>query len=372
MAFAKQNSWVRLLSFWSVARDVNNPSGPLYISTQIQQADLAFSRIFAGIETKATTPSPSPTPAKPTPVPAGSGSLYNWPSKVFAPYVDAIAQPTFNIYQMSSKVGTARYTLAFIVAGADGKPSWGGYIPLSSNLYFTQISSIRQFGGEPIVSFGGASGQELALTTASAVQLKSFYQQVVDAYSLTYLDFDIEGSALSNKPSVDRRNQALRSLQAAQPSLKISYTLPVTTNGLTSDGLYLLQSAINSGVRVDVVNVLAMDFSSAAAPNGDTQMGAYAIQAATYTYAQIQQLGLVGTTVGITVMIGQNNVKSQVFRVADAKQVVTWAKKQTWVSFLSFWSVNRDNAKKSTDLTISTNVVQSDFDYSKAFLQYEN
>ncbi len=71
-------------------------------------------------------------------------------------------------------------------------------------------------------------------------------------------------------------------------------------SGLTGDGIFLLQSAISAGVRVDVVNILAMDWSSASAPNGANGMGGYATLAATYVYAQLQQISLNTAVVGIT------------------------------------------------------------------------
>lgn len=293
-----------------MTRDTN-VQGPLYASSQISQDLYGFSKIFIGVQSSGgsaapapvAVPSPSPKPLTPIAFPVGSLANYAWQSKVFAPYVDAtLSDPPFDIVRMSGIAGTARYTLAFITADNNGKPSWGGMTPISSLLYLDQISTIRQFGGEVIISFGGAAGQELALTTSSASTLTGYYQQVIDAYSVSWVDFDVEGSTLPNRASVDRRNQAIRILQVAQPGLRISYTLPVEVSGLTSDGLYLLQSAIKAGVRVDVVNIMTMDFDSSSATNGATGMGGYVIQAATNTYAQIQKIGLKSASIGITPM----------------------------------------------------------------------
>ena len=159
----------------------------------------------------------------------------------------------------------------------------------------------------------------------------------------------------------------------AQPSLRVSYTLPVTTSGLTTDGIYLLQSAITLGVRIDVVNILALDFASAAAPNGLTDMGSYAIQSATSTYAQAHQIGLPDTTlIGICVMIGQNDANSQVFTIVNTKQLVTWALQQPWVGWLSYWNVNRDNSVRSADLIVSSNLQQSQYQFAQNFVKFEN
>jgi hypothetical protein len=81
--------------------------------------------------------------------------------------------------------------------------------------------------------------------------LQQKYQNIVDQYSLSWLDFDIEGNALSDYASNDRRNAAIAAMQRNSPFLRISYTLPVETYGLLEDGLKILLSAKNAGVRVD-------------------------------------------------------------------------------------------------------------------------
>lgn len=74
---------------------------------------------------------------------------------------------------------------------------------------------------------------------------------VIDAYTVSWLDFYIAGSSLSNQASIDLRNQALRAIQVANPNIRISYTLPGSSSGLTTESLNVLTSAVNYGVRVD-------------------------------------------------------------------------------------------------------------------------
>ncbi len=54
--------------------------------------------------------------------------------------------------------------------------------------------------------------------------------------------------------------------QAANPGLIVSFTLPVLPTGLTADGVRLLESCAKYGVRVDVVNIMTMDYGDSAAP----------------------------------------------------------------------------------------------------------
>ena len=135
---------------------------------------------------------------------------------------------------------------------------------------------------------------------------------------------------------------------AAGKTLDVSFTLPVLPTGLTSDGLYVLQSALKYGVKIGTVNVMAMDFGDSAAPNPQGQMGTYAIDSAQSVYTQLG--GLYGSTlsssqlygmIGVTPMIGVNDASDEVFEPADASQLVAWAEK-VGLGELSFWSLARD------------------------------
>src|SRR4029079_15096457 len=89
------------------------------------------------------------------------------------------------------------------------------------------------------ISFGGAAGQEAALTASSAASLQAEYQSVIDRYHVNSLDFDIEGAAVQDQHSITLRDHAIAGLQAANPGLTISYTLPVLPTGLNADGPHL-------------------------------------------------------------------------------------------------------------------------------------
>jgi hypothetical protein len=209
--------------------------------------------------------------------------------------------------------------------------------------------------------------------------LAAQYQKVVDAYALDRIDFDIEGSAVADHASVDRRSAAIAQVQAAQRAkgrdLKVTLTLPVLPNGLTSDGVYILQSAKNAGVVVDAVNVMAMDFGDSAAPAPAGKMGTYAIQSAQSTQAQIKQVwtGLTDAQawamVGVTPMLGQNDNPSEVFGLADAQQLITFAK-QNHLAELAFWEVTRDANACTGALSQCTDITQTPYEFSKMFAGY--
>ena len=114
-----------------------------------------------------------------------------------------------------------------------------------------------------------------------------------------------------------------------------------------------------------------MDYGGTSVADGLALMGTWAIQAAQATKGQIAAAGLTAT-VGITPMIGQNDINTEVFGIADAQKVIAFAKANPWVTYLSFWSIARDNSKQSPELGKSTNIVQSDWQFAKTFLALEN
>jgi len=306
-----------------------------------------------------TTPPASPSASAPATVPPSSGSFGK-----FAPYADLSLYPLYSLSGKAAAEGTKFFNLAFITSSGACTPAWGGVTALTDPSISSDISALRSAGGDVRVSFGGASGTELAQSCSSASALAAAYQKVITAFSLKYVDFDIEGAAVADTASVNLRNQALATVEANNPGLKVSYTLPVLPSGLTAQGVAILGSAKNNGVGLDAVNVMAMDYG--ASFPGD--MATLAEQAATATAGQIQS---VWTTLSsaqafaktaVTPMIGVNDVSSETFTVADANALAGWAKTKG-LAWISFWSATRDQqcaggAKTYADATCSS-IVQS-------------
>jgi hypothetical protein len=331
----------------------------------------------SGRPTATQSPTPTAAPTKSgTPAPTasqttGGTGTGTTASAGFAPYVDTSLYPAFDLAGAADATGVKNYNLAFITDGGGCTPKWGGVTDLTGDAVAAQIGSLRAKGGDVRVSFGGASGSELATTCSSADALAAAYGKAVDAFKLTKVDFDVEGGALPNTAANTRRAQAIAKLQAQHPNLDVSFTLPVMPEGLTQDGVNLLSNAKSNGVKISTVNIMAMDYG--ASYNGD--MGDYAQQAATATQAQVKSvLGLSDSaawkTVAVTPMIGVNDVSSEIFKVDDATQLVNFAKSKG-LGGLSMWSAARDKqcaggAKNSADPTCSS-IVQDKFAFSKAF-----
>ncbi|MGW1884348.1 glycoside hydrolase family 18 protein [Streptomyces sp. NPDC001970] len=324
-----------------------------------------------------TPPSPTGTPTQtvtPTPVPTATATVPAGGGARFAPYIDTSLHPAYDMLDTAAKTGVKDFTLAFITSGGGCAPLWGGVTGLTDDKVAAQTAALRAKGGDVRVSFGGAAGHELALNCASAGELAKAYGKVVDQYKLTKVDFDIEGAALPDTAANTRRSQAIAQLQKEHPGLDVSFTLPVMPEGLTQPGVDLLADAGKNGVKVDAVNIMAMDYGPAY--SGD--MGTYAIQAATATQAQIKGvLGLSDAaawkTVAVTPMIGVNDVTTEVFKVDDATQLVDFAKSKG-IGRLAMWSSTRDKqcaegAVNRADATCSS-ILQEPLAFTKAFAAY--
>ncbi len=297
-----------------------------------------------GSATRSASPSPTASVA-PSP---GTSSSPSAGSAGFAPYVDTSLYPPFNLVTTAQSTGVKQFNLAFVVAGGSGgcTPEWGGVTAIGSDPVASQISALRAIGGDVRISFGGEAGSELAVTCTSVPQLTAAYQQVISAYDVNKIDFDIEGAAIGNTAANTRRDQAIAALQAQDNGLQVSFTLPVLPSGLTGDGAAVLTGAVQAGVRLAAVNVMAMDYGDGAAPNPSGQMGTFAIDAATAADGQVASaLGVsddaAWSKIAVTPMIGVNDTSDEIFTVANAQQLATFAASKH-LAWLSMWSAARD------------------------------
>jgi aryl-phospho-beta-D-glucosidase BglC (GH1 family) len=330
-------------------------------------ANIHFHGIDGGTDTSGSPTTPPSTPTVPA-------TPHDGP--MFSPYIDMAMAQDADLLAISHASGIENFTLAFVLASNEGI-GWQGVGGIDDDSLSNgstirdQVNAIHAAGGSVTISFGGAAGNEAALMAHSATELQAQYQSVIDRYGVNSIDFDIEGSALPNASANAIRDQAIAGLQAANPDLKVSFTLPVLPTGLTQDGLNLLQGAMNHGVRIDMVNIMAMDYGASVDNNG--QMGLSAIQASESTQQQLASLGL-NTKIGITPMIGVNDIASEVFKLSDAQALVDYAAHDADVAMLSMWSVARDNSNSagahyaSPD---SSGIAQDPYAFAKIFHAYD-
>ncbi|MGO4691313.1 chitinase [Glaciibacter sp. 2TAF33] len=276
----------------------------------------------------------------------------------FSGYVDVTATPTFAFEDVAAS-NEKSVVLSFIVSDPDSdcRPSWGGFYGLGeagrSMDVDRRIARFVQNGGEVSISFGGMANSELATTCTDPVKLKSAYRQVIDRYDITRIDLDVEGAGLSDAAAGVRRAEAIAAIQkeqaAAGTSLDVWLTLPVAPTGLTDKGTTAVAQMLAAKVDLTGVNVMTMDFNSGITTSAG--MLDASISAAQATHKQLAVLYTAAgfdpgdrtlwRKIGLTPMIGQNDVPSEVFGLDAARGLNTFAR-QTGIGRVSMWSLNRD------------------------------
>lgn len=295
---------------------------------------------------------------------AAASSVYS-----VAPYVDMSNSQEGLLDTAITGHHLKAYTAAFVL-GEGCNQIWGDTLPIGADSYTDpEIAKAKSEGASVIISSGGASGEALAWTCSTQSSIDAGYQAIINDYGVTQLDFDIEGAAIADTAAAARQMQAMKDLKASNPGLQFSMTLPVLTSGLTNDGVNILKAAKNAGIRIDVVNIMAMDYYAGTG----TEMGQGALSAARATLAQMQSVdsGYTYANLGITPMIGKNDDGST-FTLADAQTVESFAA-QNGVGRLAFWSVNRDQPCSGSANSLSTcsEISQSSLAFTDAFVPYQ-
>ena len=295
----------------------------------------------------------------------------------FSPYADLTINARWdsqyqdmepmNLIAISQASSTKSFHLAFIIDAGSCSPAWGGQASYSVNDNWGShlTDKMRANGIDYVISFGGAIGNDIS-KACSETQLVSTFEQIVKTYQPSGLDFDIEnGTADTNKLM-----SALKQTQQAHPNLKISFTLQVLPEGLTSEG----QGIVNQAKAHDLnyaVNIMAMDFGDAYVNN----MGQYAIQASTNLFNFLKSIypakadAQLWKMVEVTPMIGVNDVSVEQFTLADVDTLVNFAK-QNHIGMVSMWSVARDNPcadKWASPVCSGNNLQTTPYEFAKSY-----
>lgn len=278
----------------------------------------------------------------------------------FAAYVDVTSTPTFAFDQLGATTKRDA-VLSFIVSSSSNActPSWGNAYTMdqagNSLDLDRRIARLQQQGGSVAVSFGGLNNDELAVRCTDEGVLKRAYQSVIDRYKINTIDLDLEGSGLTSETVNNRRATVLAKLQderkQAGKKLAIWVTLPVTPQGLSEDGTDAVAQLLSKGVDLAGVNVMTMDYGSS-----KTQGESMLVASKSALSQTVRQLGVIyqragiylnnatlWSKIGATPMIGQNDVRDEVFTLSDAKGLNAYAHERG-VGRMSMWSANRDVA----------------------------
>ncbi|TDR42018.1 carbohydrate binding protein [Tahibacter aquaticus] len=244
-----------------------------------------------------------------------------------------------------NKMGLNGATLAFVVSAG------GCTVDNSISNMQSDIVAFQNAGGRVIISFGGANGTYLE-STCTATQLTNLIDGMLQTTGVRAIDFDVEGGQLGNSALNTTRNAAIKALRLKYPNLYVSLTLPSVPvhpswggGGLDHFGVAAVQSAATAGATLDIVNLMTMDFGGSY-HDGST-MGQLTQSAATAAVAQLAPIypgktnAQLWAMLGITPMIGNNDVAGETFTTADATAVTQFAQ-QKGVGHLSYWALQRD------------------------------
>jgi hypothetical protein len=297
---------------------------------------------------------------------SGAGSF------TVAPYADMTNNQEPVLNAAATQAGLKAFSTAFLI-GSGCTPIWGDTLPVTNDPTVTsEITTAESDGAQPIISFGGADGAELAQSCTNLSQLTAAYQLVINTLHVTHLDWDVEGAAIADTADNATRFQAIKALESANPGLVVSVTIPVNPNGPDNNGQAFLQQAKSSGARIDIINIMTMDYGGTW-DTGGANMGAYAVEAAQDTLAFAQTLwpGLTYASIGVTPMIGQNDDSAETFTEANAQTLVSFAE-QNHLGRLSFWSVDRDQpcGGSASGLPECSEITQQSLDFTRIFTQY--
>jgi hypothetical protein len=174
-----------------------------------------------------------------------------------------------SVSSIISGSGETEFNLSFVLDSGNCAPAWDGDAsePVSSDTaVLADVDAIRAAGGDVAVTFGGYNGTELGTDCGSASALAAAYQKVVTKYALTHVDFDHENGALASNTAI--RFGAIAILEADNPDLTVSLTVPMTTVGFPGTGVDEIEQAKADGARLDVVNI--MDFGTGLTSGAET------------------------------------------------------------------------------------------------------
>ena len=286
---------------------------------------------------------------------AGASCAHAAPPFIYSPYkhLDMWNDPASNVITAApdgvrtpydagtaSPFGRQALTWAF-ASGECGDEQWGDQ--RGQDVADANVAAFDRAGIPYLVSTGG---QGAVFTCAGAEGMERFIARY-DSPHLAGIDFDIEAG--QGAPQIAALLAAAASVQAHRPALRFSLTVAThaasdgSQRSLNQTGVTVLEAARRSGLRDYALNLMVMDYGPASRAAcvvraGRCQMGLSAVQAARNVH---RKYGVPYQQIELTAMIGVNDVRENVFTVADARMVAQAARRMK-LAGLHFWSLDRD------------------------------
>jgi chitinase len=288
-----------------------------------------------------------------------------------APYYSVLDSDAPDLGTVMSATGQKAFDMAFILAdGSSCTPAWNGTDPVSSDTQVAAvINEVRSGGGDVIVSAGGYNGTKLGQVCGTAAATAAAYQQVITAYGLHAFDFDLEEPEIENSAAIDNELGAAQILQADNPGLFISITIPSTATGANYFGQQLLDEALSLGFTPNDYTIMPFDGGYS---GGSAQVTALEDFNAQLVAAFGWSSSVAYAHEGFSGMNGRDDD----FYQSDFQTVLTFAQ-SVGLGRYTFWSVNRDrecDPVDNNDVTSSecSGVAQNSWDFTAYTVAFAN
>ncbi len=267
---------------------------------------------------------------------ANSALSANWYES--APYYSVLDGSGPDLGTVMAATGQKAFEMAFILADGGCVPAWNGTDPVSGDTQVAAvINEVRSDGGDVIVSAGGYNGTKLGQVCGTAAATAAAYQQVISAYGLHAMDFDLEEPEIENSAAIANELGAAQILQRNNPGLFISVTIPSVATGANYFGQQLLDEAKTLGFTPDDYTIMPFDGGF---NGGSSQVAALqdfnAQLVSTFGWSSSQAYA----HEGFSGMNGRTDA-AEYFYQSDFQTVLSFAQ-SVGLGRYTFWSVNRD------------------------------
>ena len=285
-----------------------------------------------------------------------------------APYYYTLDSDAPDLGQVMSATGQKAFELAFILApnGGGCTPTWDGTDPVSSDTQVAAvINEVRADGGDVSVSAGGYGGTKLGQECGTPAATAAAYQQVITAYGLHAIDFDLEEPEIENSTAINNELGAAQILQADNPGLYVSVTIPSTTTGANYFGGLLLDNAKSLGFTPDNYSIMPFDGGFSGGSSQVTALQDFNAQlVSTFGWSSAKAYA----HEGVSMMNGRTD-SAEYFYQSDFQTVLSFAESVGMARY-TFWDVNRDREcnppDNNGDLSGEcSSVTQNPYDFTK-------
>ncbi|MDT3399627.1 hypothetical protein RKE29_23795 [Streptomyces sp. B1866] len=223
------------------------------------------------------------------------------------------------------------------------KESYSGFVA-ESGYHKARITELQDRGCEVIFSVGGAAAAPLE-EKIEPTEAVTEYLACLDNYNTSYLDFDIEGSALTSPEMMDRHIQVLLGLRDQRPDLRISHTFAVDIDGWNHHTIALVKKMAAVEYVPDIVQGMLMEMRD---PDNDywkaTRMAAEAMvtqMTDSSAWGHVWDRPAAYRHFGACPMYGVNN-NNKIFTLEHMEKLLHYAKEHQ-IAVLSGWDAWRDN-----------------------------